>query len=364
MYHLYNQTDRLKHVMLGTWFSPEHFDYIANNNVRKCLQTIAEEIHEDLENFVKVLEKHNVSVTRPLLSENTGIAPPLMVRDTFHVIEDTLYKFDNKSWDDCVLPLLPDLVDLSSILNNISRGYPTVSKDKYKKLSGCDWPSFYDFYTGNYDVSKNIQEEINSYLPSLTYDSIRSPEGPNIIVTKDEIIVDHHEYVDFLDILKQNIKTSKNWRSINTMAGHTDGVFTLLNSDTVLGVPEVLDDLWIHMPNKIKINWENYQNKLTEFTQFKHKVNGKWWVPGQENNQAFTDYVNKYLNHLVGYVEETVFDVNVLPLDAKTVFVSSDRAEYIELLHSAGIDAVYIPWRHRWFVDGGLHCITLDLIRQ
>ena len=28
------------------------------------------------------------------------------------------------------------------------------------------------------------------------------------------------------------------------------------------------------------------------------------------------------------------------------------------------MEAVYVPWRHRWFWDGGLHCITLDLVRQ
>ena len=164
--------------------------------------------------------------------------------------------------------------------------------------------------------------------------------------------------------------TCSNTSTVKTQSGRsrqwqdTDGVFTLLNRDTVLGVPEVLDDLWNYMPNNIKITWQNYQNKITEFAQFKHKVGGKWWVPGQENNQAFVNYVNEYLDHLVGYVEETVFDVNVLPLDARTVFVSNDRPEYFELLHRADIDAVYVPWRHRWFLDGGLHCITLDLIRQ
>ena len=364
MYHLYNQTDRLRHVMLGTWFSPQHFDYIHDNNIRQCLQTIAEEVQEDLENFVRVLEAHDVAVTRPLEPEDTQTAPPLMVRDIFHVIEDTMYKFDHKPWDDRVMSVLPNVVDLSEVLNSVSRDFPTVSIDKYYRLAGSDWPSFVDFYSDNYTVSPAIQKEIDSYLPSMTYDTITSPEGPNIIVTKDEIIVDHHEYVDFAAILAQHVKTSKKWRSINTMAGHTDGVFTLLNRDTVLGVPEVLDDLWNYMPNNIKITWQNYQNKITEFAQFKHKVGGKWWVPGQENNQAFVNYVNEYLDHLVGYVEETVFDVNVLPLDARTVFVSNDRPEYFELLHRADIDAVYVPWRHRWFLDGGLHCITLDLIRQ
>jgi hypothetical protein len=28
------------------------------------------------------------------------------------------------------------------------------------------------------------------------------------------------------------------------------------------------------------------------------------------------------------------------------------------------MEPVYVPWRHRYFWDGGLHCITLDLRRD
>ena len=28
------------------------------------------------------------------------------------------------------------------------------------------------------------------------------------------------------------------------------------------------------------------------------------------------------------------------------------------------VEPVHVPWRHRYFWDGGLHCITLDLYRD
>ena len=28
------------------------------------------------------------------------------------------------------------------------------------------------------------------------------------------------------------------------------------------------------------------------------------------------------------------------------------------------MEAIHVPWRHRYFWDGGLHCITLDLVRE
>ena len=33
-------------------------------------------------------------------------------------------------------------------------------------------------------------------------------------------------------------------------------------------------------------------------------------------------------------------------------------------LKKHNVEPVYIPWRHRYFWDGGLHCITLDLKRR
>jgi hypothetical protein len=28
------------------------------------------------------------------------------------------------------------------------------------------------------------------------------------------------------------------------------------------------------------------------------------------------------------------------------------------------MEPVHVPWRHRYFLDGGLHCITLDIKRN
>jgi hypothetical protein len=37
-------------------------------------------------------------------------------------------------------------------------------------------------------------------------------------------------------------------------------------------------------------------------------------------------------------------------------------SEFRKIKHK--IEPVHIPWRHRYFWDGGLHCITLDLERE
>ena len=79
----------------------------------------------------------------------------------------------------------------------------------------------------------------------------------------------------------------------------------------------------------------------------------------------FIDFVETWLTKWVGYVEETVFDVNVLMIDEHHCCVSNQKNQKVNtFLKKHNVEPVYIPWRHRYFWDGGLHCITLDLYRE
>lgn len=364
---VYNDTDTLKCTVLGTWFYPEYFDSIKNNTVKDPLKRVAEEIHEDLYSFEKILREHGIQVIRPIAPSdvydpNNKLSPALTVRDTMKVIGSKLYKFSCREYDYELEKVLPNFIDLVDILS-CKQSLPSAlySKQHYHILAGSSWPSFEDFCKNNYVVAEDIQNEIELYKESLTYDKLGPPEGPNIILTDKEIIVDHHEYTDYLQKLKPYVNINKTWRHINTQAGHTDGCFSILDNDTILGIGEIIDKCMPEYKNQIRISWDNYQKHIKEFNLHKTQVGGRWWIPGQEQNSSLTNFVEKYLTHLVGYVEETQFDVNLLSLDKKTVFVNTNNPSY---LTDNGFSVIPVQWRHRWFVDGGLHCITLDLHRE
>ena len=147
--------------------------------------------------------------------------------------------------------------------------------------------------------------------------------------------------------------------------GHTDGNFHPIKPGAILSLNDVQtysktfpDWDVCYLPDQ---SWD----KVDGFLKMKGKVAGKWWVPDQENNDEFTYFVETWLTDWVGYTEETVFDVNVLVLDEKHVCVSQQNNEQVNnFLKKHGMEPVYIPWRHRYFWDGGLHCITLDLYRE
>jgi hypothetical protein len=54
----------------------------------------------------------------------------------------------------------------------------------------------------------------------------------------------------------------------------------------------------------------------------------------------------------------------MLMLDPKNVLVLGYNEVVWKTLERYGITPHIVPFRHRFFWDGGLHCITADLNRQ
>lgn len=173
-----------------------------------------------------------------------------------------------------------------------------------------------------------------------------------------------NEYADYARWLSEKIDDNRHVEQITTRAGHTDGVFMPLNDNTALGITEVLQYLNMFGDNIIGIPENAYQNHIDEFKLMKDKVQGRWWIPGQEENQELIEFTESVLSSWTGRAEESVFDVNVLVLDQRTVMINRIDDIVVPQLVKHGIDYILVPWRHRFFVDNGLHCITLDLYRD
>ena len=98
--------------------------------------------------------------------------------------------------------------------------------------------------------------------------------------------------------------------------------------------------------------------------QAKQKTYGKYWIPGEEDNKELLDFVNSWLDSWLGYVEETVFDVNMLSIDQNTVICNSHNKEIADHFKKHKVEPIIFNFRHRYFWDGGIHCITQDLYRE
>ena len=67
---------------------------------------------------------------------------------------------------------------------------------------------------------------------------------------------------------------------------------------------------------------------------------------------------------LVPKLIETVFDINVVSIDSNTVITNGYDPDVERKLKKHGVDMIPFDFRHKYFWDSGLHCVTLDLSRE
>ena len=149
-----------------------------------------------------------------------------------------------------------------------------------------------------------------------------------------------------------------------TVTGHGDGAFCPVVPGLIISL-KGLDIYENTFPGWEVVHLEDESWKKVEpFLKLKDKNKGKWWIPGEENNDDLTDYVETWLNDWVTYVEESVFDVNMLVIDEKNVIVNGYNKKAMDAFERYGITPHIVNFRHRYFWDGGLHCITSDIARE
>ena len=385
-YNIWNKWDKLKTVMLGDNYRSEFFRDIKNDRIRGSLQRIADETQEDLEYYEKVLKDFGCSVLRPELDRSDSIMnyinsdgkitmdgsligsqgvprSPLQVRDTQLVAGNKLYYTgcDHPSIKRCLDKYSTEYNDSLAMLDPIA-DHPAMTEDQFNLSKGSDWLTYNEYTKSNYFqlVPDFVKEEIcnrDYYRQSF--------QAPSITVVGNDIYIDTHDLINRNDkSLAESLFGDKfrlNWLS---HGGHSDGCFHTIKPGAILSIEEI---------QKYENTFPNWNvcylpgqswGKVKEFTKLKEQTSGKWWVPGEEDNHELTYFVETWLKDWVGYVEETVFDVNVLVLDEHHVCVNNMNPQVIEFLKKHNMEPVHVPWRHRYFWDGGLHCITLDLERE
>lgn len=330
-FNVWSKWDPLKTVMLGDCYAPEFFRDIKNARIRSALDRIATETKQDLEYYEKVLKDFGCRVLRPRLDKKESIMDhindsgqiwsrfarraPLQPRDFQAVFGNLLYIFSD------IFPYK----DHYSIVRELF-DYSADTKD-IKVLYGGDRtaPCFTlvgkDLYVDLRHVEANHIKKINEHIPDIR---------------------------------------------INTLmiGGHNDGCFHTLKPGALISLCDI-QHYEQTFPGWDVCYLENQSWDLVEgWMTIKKKVGGKWWVPGEEHNDDFITFVETWLQDWVGFCEESVFDVNVLMLDEKHVCVNNHNDIAFDFFKKHKIEPIIVPWRHRYFWDGGLHCITLDLYRE
>jgi hypothetical protein len=108
-----------------------------------------------------------------------------------------------------------------------------------------------------------------------------------------------------------------------------------------------------------QVRGDRYQDSLPGWRVIRHVTPEFHRLSQEEKDEIFSmRFVNKQIEPWIGNITESFFDVNCLVRDEGHVYVSSDPPKDL------GSSYTVIPWRYRFFWDGGLHCITLDINRE
>ena len=372
-YNIWNKWDPLKVCMLGNNYAPEFFNGLPDK-AGDPLKRICEETLEDLEGYKTILQDFGVEVIQPEMDPNERFLDnpnryprgPLQPRDAQIVLGNDCYVTGNDH------PAIEEKLNKYNKLSNSNLWTMDhlcpISEVEYNLIAGSSYPSYEDFIKNRknkeffedlvwHELKTIPQQVYNYFLSSAT----AFPLGKRILVGK---TVTDLEYST--DELQHYLPAFKDFDIVEAnMDGHTDGNFHPIKPGAILSLYDVqtYDKTFpgwdvCYLPDQ---SW----HRVKGFRELKKKNKGKWWLAGEENNDEFSHFVETWLGDWVGYVEETVFDVNVLMLDEHHCCVANPNNEQVNaFLKKHKVEPVYVPWRHRYFWDGGLHCITLDLYRE
>jgi len=361
---VYQHWDPLKVCVVGRSYPPEFYSWITIPHVRKLFERIAVETEEDFQGIIQLLEKFGVEVLRPELPqtqflEGKFVPPPMTPRDYTVMVGDTFYeniscdisKFYNNirdsSWPDC-----KNVDDFFNLPAHIQK--ECIDIHKFNDSVFCPNP-----YTKILDFVKQQDNTVKTVSGYPINGAMMARLGKDLYFGTEFHNVDQVEYKKFLD---QEFTQTRN-HIVNT-GGHSDGTYCPVCPGLIISlrdVPTYAETFpgWevVYLPGQ---SWKQVQ----PFLELKQKNSGKWWIPGFEHDQDVINTVEQWLGHWTGYVEETVFDVNMLIIDPKNVAVFNYNKQVFDALDRYGITPHVAPFRHRYFWDGGIHCVTSDLHRE
>lgn len=360
MYSVHQHWDPLKTCIVGQAYPPEFYSYITNPKVRSVMERIAIETEEDFQSLIKLLESFGVTVLRPKLADSIDaymfngryLLPPVCPRDYTAMIGDRFF-IDSTHRE----AEFRDIIEHVRLQGNeviLDQGINTASIFRVGKDLYCGTTDFGDQEIWKVIKGKGWPKDMpSSWLGHIPQ---KFMQDKKVLAKHQELNKQHRDKIfKFFPEYRHHFYEQES---------HIDGCFCAVKPGLVVSLKEIQDYSQTFPGWEITyIEDQNWAGKR-EFWKIKSKNAGKWWVPGEEDNDEFIEFVESYLSHWLGYIEETVFDVNSLVIDEKNVICSNFHDNVLDAYQRHGITPHVITHRHRYFWDGGIHCITSDIHRE
>jgi hypothetical protein len=304
-----NNKDRLQKVLLGSIPTSKTLQGILKKPIPKVIEKVLAETQEDLDQIKGQYQKLGVEV---LSYPVETLEDSINVRNGFIVVDDHMWVSDRSD----SLRTLYNQIDQVTFLGH-NEGYcPDIYiHDEYAILDRLP-PMAFEYWRKKLSVKRKIITAFNEGHSDGIYCNV----GDKIWLTNG-----------------QALPFKKHWPGVPVMELSTS--------------------------NKGLINdWEPVEKMFR--SKELHKTQGRYLIAKNELNETDIEFIDEYLDKWLGYCEETLFDINLSIIDDKNVMAISQNSLVYDRLESLDIKVHKVPFRHRFFWDGGLHCITNDLVRK
>ncbi len=372
MYKVTHQWNKLKTCVVGRSYPPEIFKFIKNKNIRNIFEKLAIETEHDLKHLKHVLEnRFGVKIIRPEIEKTFEIykikdgyiAPPISARDFMIMIDNNLHYPGlpniNHAW--------VDFAQKNKILKYSSfekLGYELKDKfskkwNEFKKSDKIVFEKKINFFK---DIFTHVLEQGNNVIAS----PINYMNSSFITRLGSKMIVGTQQYYDDKEKIREMFSHMYPDKKIFIVdsQGHSDGVFTpitnelIISGDAETDYSETFPDAEIvQVPPEITLKNDQFGKQI-------HLAEHRWFLDGFEQDNKLAEMVDYYFNNWVGNVQETAFMVNILMVDQKNAICSSDNKQVRDAMKRHGVELHIVPFRHKWFWDTGIHCLTQDLDRE
>jgi len=377
-FSVYQHWDPLKLCLVGKTYPPEFYSWIKNSKTRNQFEKLAQETEEDYHKLIHLLQnKFGVEILRPefpvdfqdLYIDNKWVQPPTAPRDYFLMIHDkfwipslpnashawsVFYRQHKQSW-------WPEFVRPNDFYNALPE-FAEDTKNKFAKFQQVDQKHLdakLKFYQHVFDrIDRQGNQIVHTDLDFINGCFV-SRIGQNLYFATQTY---HDDKQDILTKVNHLFPDTKNY--VVNSGGHGDAVYCPIAPGLIISlndIPTYTDTFpgWevVYLPPS------NYAH-MRKFEHSMKRNKGRWFMPGFEQDNNLLHMVEHYFDEWVGQVSETVFDVNILILDPKNIVVSTHNDLVEQACARHGIEVHISPFRHKYFWDCGIHCVTNDISRD
>jgi N-dimethylarginine dimethylaminohydrolase len=324
---IWTEWDPLKEIIVGRVYDPNDIAHIEDVEFRNGLQRIFEESEEDFFDLAELFKSYGVRVHRPKCEYRGDFRYPAVCPRDMHLV-----------YGDQVIGTIGG--DPNRFYER--QHYNDIIFSLDRKYDGMPTPTLGGFYqpyramegTPLYHAA-NILKCGDTLLYTEPYNDSTYP------MTKQ---FGRGTYTG-LEWIQERVDAK--WIGLHE-SGHADGKIALIKPGLLMcWLPEMI-------PDELK-HWDYIQVP-------KQPVPEQFWQSKMQPLRAKN--VATWLDSWIGHVDETIFDVNVVSVSPELVITNGYDKDIAAQLKRYGVEMVPFNFRHKFFWDGGLHCVTLDLTRE